>query len=207
MFLRSERLFLRPGWPEDGDDLARLNAMDLPAGELPPRPLAVELLDALVPLPEMRLYPQLCITRLRAGVVEIVGGIGIQPGGPCPALSVWIAPPFRGQGYATEAVRAILGLAAALGHRRIAARCNPREPAIRKVLTRSGFMGLGPGHFAFEAAAAVVGPERLAGVPRHEPCEASARLAVPVHGGAPAPGVLHRFTPPARRQPQRGTAP
>lgn len=153
MFLRSARLFLRPGWPEDGAELARLNAMGLAAGGLPPRPMAVELLDALVPMPALRLYPQLCVTRPRHGKVEIVGGIGLQPGAPCPELALWIAPPFRGRGYATEAVQSMTTLATALGHARIVARCDPQEPAIRKVLIRAGFMALGPGHFAFEGAA------------------------------------------------------
>jgi len=153
MFLRSARLFLRPGWPEDGAELARLNAMGLAAGGLPPRPMAVELLDALVPMPVLRLYPQLCVTRPRHGAAQIVGGIGLQPGGPCPELALWIASPFRGRGYATEAVQSMIVLATALGHPRIVARCDPQEPAIRKVLIRAGFMALGPGHFAVDGAA------------------------------------------------------
>lgn len=205
MFLRTARLFLRPGWPEDGDELARLNAMGLAAGDLPPRPLAVELLDALVPLPALRLFPRLCITGPRAGTVEIIGGIGIQPGTPCPELALWIAPPFRGRGYATEAARAVADLAGALGHRRIVARCDPAEPAIRKVLTRAGFMGTGPGHYACDAP---VG-EELAG---RAPQRTAGRPAPPQFTALPAtsalaPGVLHRFTPPQRRHPQRGIVP
>lgn len=206
MFLRSARLFLRPGWPEDGEELARLNAMGLAAGELPPRPLAVELLDALVPLPALRLFPQLCITGPRTGSAEILGGIGIRPGASCPELAVWIAPPFRGRGYATEAVRAVAALAAALGHRRIVARCDPQEPAIRKVLTRAGFMGLGPGNYAMDAPAEPVAPGRAwhgrAGLEGAAPASPQQPAL-----SAPAPAALHRFTPPQRRHPHRGIAP
>lgn len=129
MFIRSERLFLRPGWPEDWPELlTRIGAegaahnRSLPAGGGDPR-----LPQFLVTLPTS-LAP-----------AEIVGAIGLADRGHGAELGCWIAREHWNRGYATEAIRAVLGLARTLGHRRIRAVPPLETPAAARVLRKSGF--------------------------------------------------------------------
>jgi RimJ/RimL family protein N-acetyltransferase len=59
-------------------------------------------------------------------------------------LAYWIGPPYRGHGYATEAVDQLLGLAALFGIRTIRAYVRADNLASGRVLLRNGFTYLGP---------------------------------------------------------------
>jgi len=146
MFIRTERLFLRPGWPEDMD--AFLQAM---GGDPVARNIGVSELPHSAD--EMRDY----LERPRAGLLQhffvhlrdslgapLVGGVGLGHSGDEQAdgeleLGYWIAREHRGHGYAAEAVRAVLAQARMLGHQRVVASRFARSRASVRVLERSGF--------------------------------------------------------------------
>ena len=153
MFFRSERLFLRPGWPEDWSDLFRqiadadvvrnLSRAPWPAGAQNARELAAMAQD--------RRYPHFLVTLPSASALaagqggnELIGCIGLfgrERG--VPALGYWIARHRRGQGYATEAARAVLTIARTLGHPRVEAHDFADNPAAGRVLAKLGFRPTG----------------------------------------------------------------
>lgn len=148
MFIRSERLFLRPIWPEDWADLHA----GLSDGEIVrnlsrvPWPYTAEKAREFSAMQHHPRLPHFMITRPRgAHGVDTVGGIGLADAGGQPALGYWIARDHWGQGYATEAGRAVLSLARTLGHRRITARHFLDNPASGRVLRKLGFIPAGGG--------------------------------------------------------------
>ena len=146
MFIRSERLFLRPIWPEDwadlqagldDDDIVRnLSRMGWPHTPDKAR-------EASVPPHNPRL-PNFLITCPRGNQgVDVIGGIGLADLDGEVALGCWIARGHRGQGHATEAARAVLTLARTLGHHRVTARHVVDNPASGRVLRKLGFAPTG----------------------------------------------------------------
>lgn len=101
MFIRSERLFLRPAWAEDWSALEAdlghgLRSMAL--GRTDPR------------------YPHFLITRPHAEGVERIGWIALKPGFCGPQVQCRIAERHCGHGYAAEAEKALREVARMLGH-------------------------------------------------------------------------------------------
>jgi RimJ/RimL family protein N-acetyltransferase len=145
MFIRSERLFLRPGWPEEWADLLALIDDENIARNLPraPWPHAVEDAGAFAVREGERMLPGFCITLPGADGARLIGGIGLGRDGGEVELGFWIARPCQGQGYATEAGRAVLGLARTLGHRRLVASHFVDDPASGRVLRKLGFCPTG----------------------------------------------------------------
>ena len=145
MFIRSERLFLRPGWPEDWDELLPLIADALVVRNLTatPWPYAAEDAKEFVRKPQEKLAPHFVVTLPSGTGTKLVGCAGLAHHGENVHLGYWIAREHWGQGYATEASRAVLGLAAALGHRRIMARHFTDNPASGRVLAKLGFRPTG----------------------------------------------------------------
>lgn len=141
MFIRSERLFLRPGWPEDWDELlARIAAEAVSDPAQAPLAHAAGPMRAFADAPQDRLLPHFLVTLPGADGARLVGCAGLAPGeGSAPELTFWIAPRHWGQGYATEATRAVLGLARALGHRRVVAHQFVDHAATGRVLAKVGF--------------------------------------------------------------------
>jgi RimJ/RimL family protein N-acetyltransferase len=120
MFIRSERLFLRPGWEEDRAELAALGAAgrtDCTIGCTPWFDLAVDLAN---PRPGAGL-PRFVITLPGPHGARLVGLAALERAGDNLGIGVWIAPAHRGLGYAAETVRALQGMARALGHTRLVA--------------------------------------------------------------------------------------
>jgi RimJ/RimL family protein N-acetyltransferase len=114
MFARTDRLLLRPGWIEDAPALFR--AIDdegivrnLASVPWPYRPADAEAFLATERRPD---EPVMVIIRRTAGAPELVGtiGIGRRPQGELE-FGYWIARPYWGRGYATEAGRAMLAFA------------------------------------------------------------------------------------------------
>lgn len=142
MFIRSERLFLRPGWPEDSAELRSLMCdaqivRNLANAPWPDR--AEEIRSGAAPLQDRR-FPQFFVTVPGAQGSRLVGACGIAPShGADPELGFWIARSDWGKGYATEAGRAVLRLASTLGHRRIVAHQFADHPASDRVLRKLGF--------------------------------------------------------------------
>lgn len=159
MFVRTERLFLRPGWPEDLDELVTAiseaisrERADNRIGDATLPRTAKAIRDYLMRARDPRLPHFFVYLRAPDGA-KLVGGIGLGRFDGEVEMGYWIAPPFRGQGYAREAVRALLDQARALGHRRVmASYFEGDEPgsansgaisAARSVLEATGFCDSG----------------------------------------------------------------
>ena len=128
MFMRSERLFLRPTWPEDRAEVeTALGAQTYRLAALPATPR----------------HPRFLITLPDHSGARAVGVIALWPCADACQIGIWVAPHCRGRGFATEAMRAVLPLARTLGHCRLIATPPTDCPASRAVLARSGFVSTG----------------------------------------------------------------
>lgn len=145
MFIRSERLFLRPGWPEDWAELLALIDDEAVVRNLARAPWPYSPADAraFASRPQARRHPHFFVTLPGATGARLIGCVGLtdQDGGA--ELGYWIARQHWGRGYATEAVRAVLALAPTLGHRRLSAHHFLDNPASGRVLTKAGFVPTG----------------------------------------------------------------
>ena len=141
MFIRSERLFLRPGWPEDWSELATRMGDESVTRHLAraPWPAGREVLGA----EQNPRCPHLLITLPTGDGSALIGCVGLMPAESGIELGYWIASERWGQGYATEASRAVLSLARTLGHRRIVASHFADNPASGNVLRKVGFRTTG----------------------------------------------------------------
>ena len=145
MFIRSERLFLRPGWPEDWEELLSLIGDEKVVRHLAnvPWPYTARDARAFIALPHDRLLPRFFITQPGASGARLVGGVGLHSGletaDGAPELGYWIARDLWGRGYASEAGRAVLSLARTLGYERIVATHFIDNPASGRVLEKIGF--------------------------------------------------------------------
>lgn len=150
MFIRSERLFLRPAWPEDAAELHAAIADERVVRHLARVPWPYTPGDAadFVSRPQDRRYPSMLITLPSARGARVIGGIGLHEdasGVDAPAhLGYWLTPDAWGRGYATEAASAVLRLARTLGHPRVGAHHFVDNPASGRVLEKLGFRGCGP---------------------------------------------------------------
>ncbi len=143
MFHRSDRLLLRPLWPEDwalvlggiADEGVVRNLARAPWPYLPEH--ARQFVQATV----QPLYPRFLITR--ATDAAAVGCIGIDPVEDEVELGYWIARQHWGNGYATEAGRAVIDVARMLGHARLVASHYLDNAASGRVLRKLGFLPTG----------------------------------------------------------------
>ena len=150
MFHRSERLLLRPSWPEDwravykgiADEgvVRNLASAPWPYGEQDARDFCAQDFCAY--------SPRFLITLAADG--DVIGCIGIGPlppkdggGDGTMELGYWIARPHWGRGYASEAARAIIEIARMSGHRRIVASHFVDNPASGRVLRKAGLLPTG----------------------------------------------------------------
>ncbi len=135
MFIRSERLFLRPAWAEDRDELIALTQDEMTAQAWighahPPR------------------FPRCLITLPdrsdETGGAQVIGTIGIAKCDDVATLHLWVAPERRRQGFGKEALQAALSLLRSLGHDCIVARHIASTGPAGRLLTRLGFEPAGP---------------------------------------------------------------
>lgn len=146
MFARTQRLLLRPGWPEDAAALTaaiadegilrNLASAPSPYGEDDARAFLAGWADT--PL------PRFLMVQRTAAQPRLIGCIGMDrmENGETE-LGYWIARPFWGLGYATEAGRHMVDLARTLGIRRLAAGHFTDNPASGSVLRKLGFRPTG----------------------------------------------------------------
>jgi RimJ/RimL family protein N-acetyltransferase len=141
MFIRSERLFLRPGWPEDWAEVLTAINDEGVVCNLASAPWPYTMDDAMefARRPQERMLPHFIVTLPTPEGAKLIGSAGLGRNGDDIELGYWIARSQWGQGYATEAVRAVLRLAEALGHRRIVDGHFADNPASGRVLTKAGF--------------------------------------------------------------------
>ena len=143
MFYRSERLFLRPPFPEDARGLyegicdAGVVAMLGSA----PWPYRMEDAERSTSQPKSGLQRFLITVPEDGG--RVIGGIGFNWSKDDPEIGYWIARSHWGRGYATEAVRAVCEMARAFGHTRLTAGHYLDNPASGRVLRKAGFRETG----------------------------------------------------------------
>lgn len=144
MFLRTERLFLRPAWLEDVSELARAIGHEPVVRMLARVPWPYTEADARAWIEASRdpLLPSLLVTLPGEGG-RIVGGVGLHHDEDRPAVGYWIAPDDWRRGYATEALGGLLSLARLAGHRRVVGRHAADNPASGRVLRKAGFRPTG----------------------------------------------------------------
>jgi len=82
----------------------------------------------------------------------IVGGCGIVSEDETPELGYWLGVPYWGNGYATEALHAVVDYAFTdLGHEALQAGARVTNPASRRVLEKCGFQWTGVGLYRIRA--------------------------------------------------------
>ena len=145
MFIRSARLFLRPSWPEDWTDLFSAIADECIVRNLAMAPWPYTIEDAMTfaRREQERLLPHFLITLPGASGAQTIGCVGLSRESDEVELGYWIGRNHWNQGYASEAARAVLRLADALGHRRIRAHHFADNPASGRVLEKAGFRRTG----------------------------------------------------------------
>ncbi|GAA4644222.1 GNAT family N-acetyltransferase [Pontixanthobacter gangjinensis] len=144
MFYRSERLFLRPAWPEDWEAIfsgvaEREIVQNLATA---PWPYTPEDAQYSAEVRQDRHLPSFLVTVPDAGVIGSAG-LSIDKETDEVQLGYWIGRKWWGSGFATEAARAVLKVAHAIGHSRITASHFIDNPASGRVLTKAGFRSTG----------------------------------------------------------------
>ena len=146
MFIRSERLFLRPGWPEDWQELLGGIADEGVVRNLARAPWPYTADDArwFASQPQDPRLPHFFVTLPTSlAPAELIGCVGLAEVEGEVELGYWFARKHWGKGYATEAARAVLRLAKVLGHREIVAGHFSDNPASGAVLRKAGFVPTG----------------------------------------------------------------
>lgn len=147
MFVRTERLLLRPGWAEDAPALARAIGEEAIVRNLATAPWPYDVSKARAFLAQERdpRLPGFLIFARTHGAPRLVGGCGLghTPDGKDIELGYWIGRQHWGLGYATEAGRALVELADVLGIRALSAGHFIDNPASGRVLRKLGFRPTG----------------------------------------------------------------
>lgn len=141
MFHRSQRMLLRPIWPEDSQALFAGIADEGVVRHLARAPWPYEERHAreFIALAADPMHPRFLITRARDAAVVGCIGIDATDTSVAPELGYWIARPHWGKGYATEAGAAVIAIARTLGHREVRASHFLDNPASGRVLRKLGF--------------------------------------------------------------------
>lgn len=146
MFARTARLLLRPGFPEDAPALAAAIADEAVVRNLAvvPWPYTLRDAEAFLASPRDPVLPSFLIFARTQAEPRLVGscGLGRRPSGAVE-LGYWIGRAFWGHGFATEAGRALIDIALALGLRQLEASHFIDNPASARVLDKLGFESTG----------------------------------------------------------------
>lgn len=146
-FLETERLLLRAPRPADAPVIAGLvndrriaeNTMRIP------HPYRLADAEDWITLANADPRDKTLLITLRDGT--IAGACGLEwRDGPNPEIGYWLGVPHWGQGYATEATRALIDLAFGdLGYEAVDAGARTNNAASRRVLEKCGFQWTGVG--------------------------------------------------------------
>lgn len=152
MFARTERLTLRPPWPEDAAALA--GTIEAHEAATLPWPLQANTAAAWCAQARGPHEPRFVIEALDGAASRLIGGIAVLSRDGDAYLVCWVRPAERARGYATEAARAVVQIARyALPVDRLHALCRSDDRAAGRVLAKLGFR---------EAACAVAGADATA---------------------------------------------
>ena len=165
MFARTDRLLLRPGWAEDAPDLARAIGDEAIVRNLATAPWPYRMGDAEAFLATERRPHEasFLVFRRTKGTPQLIGGVGLgrNPDGAIE-LGYWITRPHWGLGYATEASRAVIGIArSSLRLRHLRAHHFLDNPASGRVLEKLGFQRTGIVEPRYSAGRRGIAPARL----------------------------------------------
>ncbi len=142
MFTRTARLLLRPGWAEDARALAAAIGEEPIVRNLATAPWPYSLRDAeaFLARPRDPVLPSLLVFARTDGDPLLVGGCGLgaKPSGAVE-LGYWIARPFWGRGYASEAATAVIDIARTLRLPRLVGSYFLDNPASGRILEKLGF--------------------------------------------------------------------
>ena len=143
MFHRTDRLFLRPAWPEDWEAIYNGICDEGVVRNLAraPWPYKPEHARDWAKLPHDPASPTWLVTLADQG--DVIGCIGIDPRDGDIDMGYWIARAHWAKGYATEAGRAVLEMAQMMRHTRITASHYVDNPASGRVLRKLGFLPTG----------------------------------------------------------------
>lgn len=146
MFARTERLLLRPAWPEDAKALTEAIADEAIVRNLATAPWPYDERDArsFISGQNKPLSNTFMLFQRTAANPRLIGSIGLEPiSDDVAELGYWIARPYWGLGFATEAGRHMVQLAGTLGYSRIMASHFADNPASGVVLRKLGFRATG----------------------------------------------------------------
>lgn len=154
MFIRTDRLLLRPSWPDDLDELVELLneepvARSIGTGGVPAN---ADALLEMINRPRDVHLPHLFIHLRTHDGLKLIGGIGLGRAGEDVELGYWLARAYWGNGYASEAVGALLEHAWMLGHPRVIARHFADSVGTDRVLAKAGFQETGEVTMRYSAA-------------------------------------------------------
>jgi RimJ/RimL family protein N-acetyltransferase len=146
MFARTERLLLRPGFPEDAPALAMAIGHQAVVRNLAvvPWPYGLRDAEAFLAAPRDPVLPSLLILERTEASPRLVGacGLGRRPSGAVE-LGYWIARAHWDRGIATEACTALIDIARTLGLSSLEASHFLDNPASGRVLEKLGFSATG----------------------------------------------------------------
>ena len=145
MFVRTERLLLRPGWVEDAPALTDAYARDDSATT--PGNATWPFLVSNTVNPPANARPDtadLYIFLRTVGAPSLIGRINLAKNDGDMELHYWIVPSHRGFGFATEAGRAVVAMARdTLRLDRLVSGIGIESPASERVLGKLGFTRTG----------------------------------------------------------------
>ena len=141
MFHVTERLLLRPAWPEDADALFGGIADEGVVRNLAraPWPYLPEHAREFIALDRDPRVPNFLMTLPGKKGSHIIGSIGFGETKTGIELGYWIARPYWGRGFATEAGRGLIEVARLLGYPKLEAGHFLDNPASGRVLRKLGF--------------------------------------------------------------------
>lgn len=149
MFHVTQRLFLRPHFPEDWEAVYRGICDEGIVRNLAraPWPYAPEDAQSFANLPQDPREPRFAITLRAEPDAPLIGCIGLdrKDGAPSDEIEVgyWLARDHWGKGLMTEALHATCEIAEMLGMNRVYAAHFVDNPASGKVLMKAGFAPTG----------------------------------------------------------------
>lgn len=158
MFVRTERLFLRPAWPEDFDDLVEALADDdvqrnVGVSNLP---RTAEDLRIYLDRPRDPRLPHFFMYLRAPGGAQLVGSIGLgRHDEDDVEVGYWISAKHRGRGFAGEALRAVVRQARSLGYSRVVASHFADSRGTQDVLESAGFHDTGEVRSRYSASRAM----------------------------------------------------
>lgn len=145
MFARTQRLLLRPVWPEDAGALFdAINDQGIVCNlARAPWPYSRDDARDFASRAQDPRYPHFLLTLPGDAGQTLIGSCGLGEQDGEAEIGYWIARDHWGKGYATEAARAVIANAWMIGHRRLVASHYIDNPASGAVLRHLGFRPTG----------------------------------------------------------------